>query len=285
MPERPTTDSLPAEQWAGEMGEKWLKHLDRFEGMIAPIGEALMTYAAFRPGQRVADVGCGAGATSLDIAQQVGREGEVIGIDISPQLIDAAARRAQAAKADNVSFRCADAAVIRMEGPRFDRLFSRFGLMFFADPMAAFANLHRLVRPGGRIDFCAWAPARENMWVAQMMAIIGQHVELPAPVPRAPGPFALEDPDYIRELLGRGGFADVHIDSWNGDQLVAGAGASARQATDFVSDAMSFGRLLDNAGPGVREEVNAQLTALFTRYHDAEGVRMSAKALLVSAIA
>lgn len=285
MSQRPTTDSLPAEEWAGVMGERWLAHLDRFEGMIAPIGQALISRAAFRPDERVVDVGCGAGGTSIEIARLVGPQGAVLGIDISPQLIEAAQRRGQAARVDNVSFRCADAAIAEIDGPRYDHLFSRFGLMFFPDAPAAIANLHTYLRAGGRVDFCVWAPARENTWVAQMMGIIGQYVELPAPVPRAPGPFALDDPAYLRELLTRGGFEAVRIDTWQGEQLVAGAGASPLEATDFVFDAMSFGRLLEASEPGVRAKVRAELTALFLRHHGAAGVQMSAKAFLVSATA
>lgn len=285
MSRRPTTDSLPAEEWAGVMGERWLLHLDRFEGMIAPIGQALLKRANFRAGERVVDVGCGAGGTSIDIAREVGPEGAVLGIDISPQLVEAAGRRALAANVRNITFRCADAGAVRMEGPRFDRLFSRFGLMFFPEAAAAFANLRTLVNAEGRIDFCVWAPARANAWIAQVMGICGQYVELPAPVARTPGPFALDDPDYIRELLGSGGFDNIRIDVWQGEQLVGGPGASPEEATDFVFNAMSFGRLLEESTPEIREKVQAELTALFTRHLGTEGVRMSATAYLVSAAA
>ncbi len=285
MVQRPTTDSLPAEEWAGEMGERWLAHLQQFEGMIAPIGRALITRAGFRHGERVVDLGCGAGGTSLDIAREIGAQGEVLGIDISLRLVAAAQQRARAAHAGNVRFQCADAATVRLGPPLFDRLFSRFGLMFFPDPATAFRNLRTLVRQGGRMDFCVWAPARENGWVAQMMEIVGRCVQLPAPVPRAPGPFALDDPTYVRELLEHAGFAAMTFDTWTGDQLVAGAGASPREATDFVFNAMSFGRLLEASSPTVREGVQTELTELFERRHGVDGVRMPGKAYLVSAMA
>lgn len=285
MARLPITDSLPAEEWAGVMGDRWLAHLNQFEGMIAPVGQALITRAAFRSGERIVDIGCGAGGTSIDIARQVGPQGAVLGIDISPQLVAAAQRRAQAANVNSLTFRCTDAAIASIEGPRFDRLFSRFGVMFFPDAYVAFANLHTLLRVTGRLDFCVWAPARDNAWVAQMMGIVGQYVELPAPVPRAPGPFALDDPNYVRELLGHGGFKDVRIEMWQGNQLVAGPGASPREATDFVLNAMSFGRLLEESASDVLIKVQAELTALFTRHQNTEGVQMSAKAYLVSATA
>jgi SAM-dependent methyltransferase len=280
-----TMNGLPAEEWAGAMGDRWLANLDRLEGMIAPIGEALMTRAGFRSGEHVVDVGCGAGGTSIDIALQVEPQGSVLGIDISPRLIEAAVRRSQDAKLGNIRFRCADAASAHADGPLCDRLFSRFGLMFFADAPAAFANLHTLLRAGGRVDFSVWTPARDNAWVAQMMAIIAQYVELPAPVRRAPGPFALDDPLYVRQLLEHGGFEAIQIDVWKGDQLIAGAGASPGEATDFVFEAMSFGKLLEDASPEICSRVRGELTGLFARHHRAEGVRMAASAFLVSAAA
>ncbi len=285
MSRGPTTNALPAEEWAGAMGHRWLTHLGQFEGMITPVGRVLMSRADFGPGDRVIDIGCGAGGTSIDISRQVGPRGTVLGVDISPQLIEAAERRARAQNAANVSFRCADATTVSLDGPPFDRLYSRFGLMFFADARAAFANLHRLLRGGGRADFSVWAPARDNPWVTQVMGIIGRHVELPAPTPRTPGPFALDDPDYIRELLDGGGFKAAAIDTWQGDQPVAGPGATPQEASAFVLDAMSFGEVLEESGPEVHKKVRAQLTDLFARHHTNAGVLMSGKAYLVRAVA
>lgn len=285
MSRQPTTNTLPPEEWAGAMGERWLAHLNQFEGMIGPVGQALMDRAAFRAGERVVDIGCGAGGTSIDIAQRVSPHGAVLGIDISPQLIGAAVRRQQIQGVVNVSFQCADAATVSLEGQRFDRLFSRFGLMFFTDAPSAFANLRTLLHEGGRADFCVWAPARENPWVTQVMGIIGQHVELPAPVPRSPGPFALDDLDYVRELLTGAGFKPPRIDTWQGEQAVGGSGASPENATEFVLDAMSFGRVLEESGAEVLSKVKSALNGLFALNHSAAGVMMSGKAYLVSAIA
>ena len=285
MSDSPHGQSIPAEDWAGEMGERWLKNLDRFESMIAPIGKALITRAAFRAGERVVDIGCGGGATTIEIARRVAPSGEALGLDISPSLVTAATRRAQAAGVGNVRFRCADAAVAALDGPPFDRLFSRFGVMFFEDAASAFANLRRLVQDGAAADFSVWAPARENAWIAELMQVAARYVELPTPVPRAPGPFALDDPDYLRDVLARVGFGAVRIDTWRGEQLVGGAGASAEEATDFILEAMSFGRLLADARPQTKDALKADVVALFSRHETAEGVPMPATAFLVRAVA
>jgi SAM-dependent methyltransferase len=280
--EKPLLDTA-AEDWSGEMGERWLKNLDRFEGMIAPVGRALLERAAFRAGERVLDIGCGAGATSLEIANRLGVSGAVLGLDISPALVAAAERRARAAGAGNLSFRCADAATASLEGPAFDRLFSRFGVMFFPDARGAFANLHRFVRPGGRTDFSVWAPARENMWIAQTLAVIGEFVELPPAVPRSPGPFALDDPAYVRELLEGAGFTSVGFETWRGNQPVGGPGASPEDAVTFVFDAMSLGRMLDEAQPEARSKVRGKLRELYARHLTPQGILMPGTAYLVTA--
>ena len=139
-------EALKGEDWAGEMGAKWLANLAQFEGMIAPIGEALLKQADFKPGERVIDIGCGGGGTSIAIAQAVAPSGEVLGIDISPDLTNASTRRASDAGVGNIHFICADAATVQLRSAPFDRLFSRFGSMFFAEPHKAFANLHSLLR-------------------------------------------------------------------------------------------------------------------------------------------
>ena len=137
-----------AEDWAGDTGRNWLANLDRFETMIAPIGTALLDQAAYRPGEHVIDIGCGGGATTIAIAQSVTPGGAVTGLDISEELIRACSVRATKAKRDDICFICADAATACVPAVPFDRLFSRFGSMFFADPHGAFRNLRRMVRVG-----------------------------------------------------------------------------------------------------------------------------------------
>jgi SAM-dependent methyltransferase len=233
----------------------------------------------------VVDVGCGGGGTSRDIAHEVGPNGTVLGIDISPELVTAAERCARVQGLGNVSFHCADATTVYVDGPPFDRLFSRFGLMFFQEPYAAFANLRRLLRAGGRLDASVWSPVRENHWIVPVMGIIGQFVELPKPIPRAPGPFALSDLDYLRELLERGGFGQMEVETWEGLQPVGGPGATPEEATTFVFDAMGFGKVLEESAPEVRQQARAEVCSLFDRHHSEAGVWMSAQAYLVSASA
>jgi SAM-dependent methyltransferase len=277
---RPVTEELHGEDWAGAMGDNWLANLQRFEGMIEPVGMAFLEHAAFAPGETVVDVGCGAGGTSLSIARQVGPDGRVVGVDISPALV--AHARERGAGMGQLSFECADAAVASPVGAPFERLFSRFGTMFFANPAAAFANLHGLLHSGGRIDLAVWAPPADNEWVAGLMAIFARYVELPRPVPRAPGPFALADQDYCRSLLTDAGFREITFTPWSGLQCLGGAGATAVEAAEFVMSSMSFAKMLAADDAVLREKVTAELTDWLEAHVTTRGVELRGKAWLVS---
>jgi len=278
-------EALKGEDWAGEMGARWLASLDRFEGMIAPIGEALLARADYRAGERVLDLGCGGGATTLAIAEAVGPDGAALGLDVAPMLVARAQERA--AKAGSLArFVCADAASATLDEPPFDRLFSRFGSMFFEAPVPAFANLKAMLKPGARIDLAVWANPRDNLWMMEVMGVVRQHIEIPPAIPRAPGPFAFEDLAYLEEILTRAGYGAMQVVPYEGRQPVGGPGAAPEDAVDFVLSSMAVGRVLDEAGGDVRKAARAGLIDLFSRRHVAgEGVMMGCKAWLVTATA
>ena len=276
-------EALKGEDWAGEMGARWLASLDRFEGMIAPIGAALLERAGYQPGERVLDLGCGGGATTLAIAEAVGSDGAALGLDIAPMLIEAARQRAAAA-GSTARFICADAATAQLDEPPFDRLFSRFGSMFFPEPVAAFTNLRTMLKPGARIDLAVWAHPRDNLWMMEVMGVVRQHIEIPPATPRAPGPFAFEDLTYLEEILTGAGFAGMDVTAYEGRQLVGGPGAMPQEAVDFVLASMAVGRALDEAGEEIRIAARTDLLDLFTRHHvEGEGVMLRCKAWLVNA--
>lgn len=277
------SDPLRGEDWAGEMGARWLANIDRFEGMLAPIGAALLARADYAPGDRVLDLGCGGGATTLAIAKAVGPQGAAVGLDIAPMLIAKAQERA--AKAGSTArFVCADAASARLAEPPFDRLFSRFGSMFFPAPVPAFANLAAMLKPGARIDLAVWASPRDNPWMMEVMSVVRQHIEIPPAIPRAPGPFAFEDLAYLEEVLTGAGFTGIEVAAYEGLQPFGGPGATPQEALDFVLAAMAVGQLLDEAGAQIREAASAELLDLFTRHHvPGAGVMMGCKAWLVRA--
>ncbi len=277
------TEGLAAHDWAGEAGTRWLAQLDRFESMIEPIGKALLDHAAYTASETVVDVGCGGGWTTRQIAAMVGNTGFALGLDISADLVAAASDRATRAGLANIRFEQGDAATAMPAEAPFDRLFSRFGSMFFPEPYPAFANLHRMLREGGRLDIAVWAPIGENPWQRSIMGIINKHIDLPTPQPRAPGPFALGEQDYVTDLLQSAGFSDIKFDAWIGDQRIGGPGSDPESAARFVLDGMHIGDLVRPSGAEVRAFIHQSLVELFERNRDDDGVRMGAKAWLVSA--
>lgn len=277
------TEGLAAHDWASEAGKRWLAQLDRFESMIEPIGKALLDQAAYSASETVVDVGCGGGWTTRQIAGAVGNTGFVLGLDISPDLVGTAQERARRAGLANIRFERGDAATAMPKEAPFDRLFSRFGSMFFPEPYPAFANLRRMLRDGGRLDISVWAPIAENPWQREVMAVIKRHIDLPAPLPRAPGPFALGEQDYVIDLLQSAGFSDIKFDAWTGDQRVGGPGSNSESAASFVLDGMQIGDLVRASGSEVHEAIYLSLVQLFDRNRDDDGVCMGAKAWLVSA--
>ncbi len=279
---QPVPETLKGEDWAGEMGARWLANLDRFEGMIAPIGAALLARAVYQTGERVLDLGCGGGATTLMIADAVGPNGAAVGLDIAPMLVERATQRAADASS-TARFICADAATAMLDEPPVDRLFSRFGSMFFESPIPAFTNLRRMLKPGARIDLAVWANPRDNLWMMEVMGVVRQHIDIPPATPRAPGPFAFEDLSYLEAVLAGAGFSGMEVVPYEGDQAVGGPDASPEDATSFVLASMAAGRALEEHGPSVRDAARADLLAMFGRHHrEGEGVMLPAKAWLVT---
>ena len=275
-------EKLGGEDWSGEMGERWLANLDRFEAMIAPIGEALIERAGLAEGERVVDLGCGGGATTRTIAGRVAPGGEAIGLDIAPMLVAEARKRSEAIA--NIAFDCGDAASVTLEGAPYDRMISRFGSMFFAEPHKAFANLHSMLKPGARLDLAVWGPPRDNAWMMEMMGVVRSHVDVPPAEPRAPGPFAFEDLDYLGEVLDAGGFGSVEVEPYNGQQAIGGPDTPPEEAVRFVLSSLGVGRVLDEQPEAIREAAAADMLALFERnYVAGEGVMLGCKVWLVTA--
>ncbi len=202
-----------ATYWNEGAGPTWADLQAPLDRQLAPLGQATMAALSPRPGERVLDIGCGTGATSLDLARAVSPGGQVTGADISRTLLEVARRRSEGL--DGVEFLEADVQTHRFTPATFDAVFSRFGVMFFDDPVAAFDNIHRALKPGGRLAFVCWRTPGENpimsLPMAAAMANLPPLATPSPPVPGAPGPFAFADPDRVRGILADAGFADVLV--------------------------------------------------------------------------
>jgi SAM-dependent methyltransferase len=196
--------------WNDAAGQTWAELQDLLDVQTEPLGRAVIAALAPRPGEFVLDVGCGCGQTSLTLAERVRPDGGVVGVDISQPMLAVARERAKAAP--QVSFVEADAQTFAFEPGAFDAIHSRFGVMFFEDPAAAFANLRAALKPGGRLGFVCWRPIAENPIMSLPMAAAARHVPAPPPPePGAPGPFAFADPERVRAILSGAGFTDIAI--------------------------------------------------------------------------
>jgi SAM-dependent methyltransferase len=191
-------------EWAGAMGRQWVLHQEALDRQLEPAGAAGLRALEAAPGEAVLDLGCGAGATCAALARAVGTGGRVTGIDISPDLLAVARRRPGC---ERVAFLEGDAATYPFAEASFDALFSRFGCLFFDRPVAAFANLRRALRPGGRAVLVVWREPGLNPWAA-IPAAVGTELLGPAePVPPGtPGPFAWAQPEVFRPILEGAGF-------------------------------------------------------------------------------
>jgi ubiquinone/menaquinone biosynthesis C-methylase UbiE len=209
MNETNTANSDQVAYWNEQGGRTWAELNDLLDRQIRDAGLKGIAALAPAPGERILDVGCGGGQTSLALASRVGPQGAVTGADISRPMLELARKRAEGSP--NLRFVEADAQVHDFGSGGFDAVFSRFGVMFFADPAAAFTNLRRALRAGGRMVFVCWAPLAENPWMSTPMIAAAKH--LPGggapPQPDAPGPFAFADPDRVRGVLQAAGFGDI----------------------------------------------------------------------------
>src|SRR3974390_2918202 len=197
--------------WNGPGGEHWTERQPLQDILLAPISQILIDSAAANPGERIIDVGCGCGSTSIALAQAVAPSGFVLGIDISAPML--ARARQLAPKTLPVDFVLADATVHPFDPASFDVLVSRFGVMFFAEPALSFANLRRALRPSGRVAFACWREPRENPWMMAPLQAIYQHVpKLPPPGPEDPGPFAFASEARVHRILGDAGYKAIAME-------------------------------------------------------------------------
>lgn len=210
-----------AEEWAGRRGSLWAARMEALDRQLAPAGAIAMRALAPAPGERVLDLGCGAGAMSAEIARAVGREGAVTGVDVSADLLAAARARPGT---DQVRFIEGDATTADLGAGAHDALFSRFGCMFFEEPERAYANLARALRPGARVVLAVWTDLARNPWAAVPADALAEVMgPLDPPPPGTPGPFAWADPAAYRDVL-RGAGLTIGEETEHEIELVIGDG-------------------------------------------------------------
>jgi ubiquinone/menaquinone biosynthesis C-methylase UbiE len=258
----PTDNTQQIAEWNGLQGRTWAELQQTLDVLVSPFGNAAMSTAAPRPGERVIDVGCGCGDTSIALTRLVGAAGAVLGIDVSQPMLEVA--RSRAVGLAQLSFIEADAAAaVLPDGV--DLLYSRFGLMFFADPAAAFAHLRGALRRGGRCVFVCWRTPRDNPWAMTPLLAARQALGItPAPVdPHAPGPFAFADDVRLRSILSDAGFSEIDMQRFD---AAVSLGATPRGAAGNTVQFGPVGRLVREVGtehlPKILDAVERELAPL-----------------------
>jgi SAM-dependent methyltransferase len=268
--------------WNEQAGPIWVGMQERMDAQIGAHGARALAVLAAQSGERVLDVGCGCGDTVLAIARAVGPSGRVLGIDISAPMLARARERAAAAGLTHVSFEHADAQTHALPAGAFDALFSRLGVMFFESTAAAFTNLARALRSGGRVVFACWQPIKANVWVSEPMAALASVISLPPPPPPgAPGPFAFGDTERVSGILSEAGFSQI---AFRSEQLPMAFG-DLDEAAAFLTDMGPASRAVREAGGGeaLREKAQAAIRAAIAPYARAGRVELPSAIWVVSA--
>ncbi|MFZ3495881.1 class I SAM-dependent methyltransferase [Streptomyces sp. 5.8] len=273
-------NTAQAEAWNGYEGEQWARSQERWDAINDGFNQPLLEAAAISETDCVLDIGCGAGRTTRLAAQRAGR-GQALGLDLSGPMLEKARDSALREGVQNVSFIQGDAQVHPFDAEGFDAVISRYGMTFFTDPVAAFTNLHRALRPGGRLAFICAAEAEANEWLQAMASLEGILPLGGFGKPGTLGMFALTDPDHTRMLLTAGGFAEVDVQRV---EVPGKWGVNAADATAFLLDSGPGRHLLDQVGPQEQTQARKALTVAL-RDHEADGaVWLRSSSWLVTAV-
>jgi SAM-dependent methyltransferase len=261
-----TSNVEQLEAWDGDEGAYWAAHADYFDRSAAPYHERLMATAAITETDRVLDIGCGTGQTTRDAARATVR-GSALGVDLSSRMLHYGRCRADAEDLRNISFEQLDAQIHAFDKESFDVAISQSAVMFFGDLVAGLRNIARALRPTGRLALSTWQPLTENEWVRAISGALAAGRTLPVPPPNARGPFALSDPDRIREVLTTAGFSDIEI---VGTRAGMWFGTDATDAYEFVLGLMAW--MLEGVDGSDRARALDGLRATMTAHETTDGV-------------
>lgn len=280
-------DARQLHYWNSPATAPWVTLQDRLDALFAPLSDATLRRAAPAAGEHALDVGCGCGATVLELARRVGASGRVQGVDISAPMLARAAERIAAAGLSQATVTLADAATHAFAPQTFDLVLSRLGVMFFGDPLAAFAHLRRALKPTGRMVFlCCRTPA-ENTYITTAVRVALPLLPagaMPVPGPEEPGMFSLADPVRVRRILEGAGFRDIVLHAHDQRMRLTGPGPNA--AAEAAAFSLQFGpltRVLGEAAPARQQAVLAAVTEAYRHIEGPDGIMIDGAFWIVSA--
>ena len=268
------------EHWNSDEAQHWVTAQEAYDRQLQPFGDAAIDAAAIKVTDRVLDIGCGCGATTIAAA---GRASHAVGVDLSEPMLAHARRRAAALGVDNVEFVADDVQIHKFGTAEFDIAVSRFGVMFFDDPTQAFANVRSALRPGGRLTFVCWRELAANEWLLVPGLAAAAHVPLPdTGSPGAPGMFALADPDGVTALLEGAGFEEIMVSPFD-TQMLVGGGGTVDETVEYLLSTGIGKAMFEGAEPAAAQAGLEAVKAVLAEHHDGNGVRLGAGTWLVTA--
>lgn len=269
--------------WNSEAARAWSERYEPIDRLMAGVTQFVLAAAAPQPGERVIDIGCGSGTMVLELAARVGPKGHVVGADIAERSVAQANARIAAAGLRQAEAVVADVSTHEFAANSFDLAFSRFGVMFFADPAATFANLHKGVKRSGRLAVAVFRTPKENPWATAPLAAVRHLIPpQPTPGPEDPGQFSWADPARAHRILQTAGFRDVALTPHDLGMRLAGTGGAA-EAAEFVMMVGPVLRATMNAPAELREAVHSELLSFFKKHESADGVVMPGAIWIVQA--
>jgi SAM-dependent methyltransferase len=274
-------NAAQAEYWSGAGGQRWIDHQQHQDQVLGPVSDLLMAAAGAKPGENVIDLGCGCGATTIDFAERVRPGGEAIGLDVSEPML---ARARERASPDlPIRFVHADATVHDFAPDWADLIVSRFGVMFFADPVRSFANVRQGLKGGGRLAFACWREAKQNPFFVVPLREARKHApSLPEMGPEEPGPFAFADEARVRRILSEAGYADIVLSPRNLDlDIAAGRGIDRAVAAALAIGPTS--RMLSGQSEAVRAAATADIRKALVPHVDGDRVPLGGAIWIVTA--
>lgn len=268
-----------AAAWDGDEGEDWARDWQRYDRAVEAYNGALLEAAAITATDRVLDVGCGNGRSTRDAARTA-RLGSATGVDLSSRMVARATELARVEAVTNVRFEQADAQAHAFDPARYDVALSRFGTMFFAGPVAAFANIGTAMRPGGRLVMVAWRGLPDNEWLRCVLAALAVGRELPVPPPGSPGPLGLADPDHVRAVLSAAGFEATTLTEV--DRMVW-LGADGADAFEYFRSTGVVRGMMHGLDDARRADALDALRATMVDHDTGDGVEFGSGAWLIAA--
>ena len=271
------TNTAQLQAWDGDEGSYWTEHDDVFNRSLDAYHDPFAAAAGVHLTDRVLDIGCGTGETTRDAARAA-TSGSALGVDLSSRMIELARRRAVEEGLGNVAFEQVDAQIHPFEPKVFDVAISRTGAMFFGDPVTAFTNIARALRPGARLALLTWQPLARNEWIREFIAALSAGRDLSGPPPNTPGPFGLSDPDRVRTILSTAGFVDIDLHSASGGMWF---GTNADDAYQFVLGLLGW--MLEGLDDNGRARALDALRSTTAAHETSAGVVYDSSAWLVKA--